>query len=500
MNNKVSSTSKKLIAVSFALGFFISSLLAYWVFTQYDFSHLQTASDSDEPLYWVAPMDSNYRRDKPGKSPMGMDLVPVYADDVSNDSSDQGSIYISPAVENNLGVKTVIVKKRQLTHSIRTVGYIQYNEDRLLHIHPRVAGWVEELFVKAEGDPIKKGQPVYTLYSPTLVNAQEEYLLAIKRKNSSLIKAAESRLNALKVPSYVIEQIKNNQVISQTITFYSQQSGVVDNLNIRQGFFVNPGTTIMSIATLDEVWVEAEIFERQAPWIKKQMNASMTLGYFPGKTWLGKVDYIYPTLDPKTRTLKVRLKFNNAEQMLKPNMFAEILIRAKAPEAQLIIPKQSLIRTGDQDRVVLALGEGKFKSVAVNIGKQNGEFVEVLSGLELGDTVVTSAQFLIDSESSKTSDFMRMDASNRLEKQTAITKGVINDIDYKNRQLNISREAISKWNRQAATLDFVLSDSLDINAVKENQTIVFTFEVDDEFTIVDWLINDLSAMQTNGEK
>jgi Cu(I)/Ag(I) efflux system membrane fusion protein len=365
------------------------------------------ADDKDKPLYWVAPMDPNYRRDGPGKSPMGMDLVPVYADDVKA-SGGSGTVEISPEVVNNLGVRTATVSRQPLQPRIRTVGYVQYNEDRLIHIHPRVEGWIERLYVKAAGDPVERGQPLYALYSPQLVNAQEELLLALKRDNRPLQKAARDRLLALQMTPEFIEQLEQDRKVRQTITFRAPQTGVIDNLNIREGFYVLPGTTLMSVGALDDVWVEAEVFERQASRVRVGQAVVMRLDYLPGRRWQGRVDYIYPSLDEKTRTLRIRLRFANEQRELKPNMFAQVDIDTAGDADTLVVPREAIIRTGSQDRVVLALGEGRFKSIAVSLGRMDENSVEVLDGLREGDSVVVSAQFLLDSESSKTSDFLRM--------------------------------------------------------------------------------------------
>ncbi|MGB0495827.1 MAG: efflux RND transporter periplasmic adaptor subunit, partial [Kangiellaceae bacterium] len=301
-----------------------------------------------------------------------------------------------------------------------------------LHIHPRVEGWIEKLHVKASGNPVNKEQPLYEIYSPALVNAQEEYLLALSRKNNRLINAAEERLNALQLPKSAIEELKNDRKVKQRITFYSPQSGVIDNLNIREGFFVKPGTTIMSIGKLDQVWVEAEVFERQSNQIKKGLKVNMTVAFLPGMLWEGLVDYVYPTLDAKTRTIKVRLIFNNHENLLKPNMFAEVEIFSSHKKETLVIPKEALIRTGNFNRVVLSLDEGKFKSIEVKIGRLDDDYVEIISGLNLGETVVSSAQFLLDSESSKTSDFKRMHHSSD-NTDSKIHSGTHKDTDTDNK-------------------------------------------------------------------
>ena len=377
--------------------------------------HDPEQSDSNsqqEPLYWVAPMDPDYRRDKPGKSPMGMDLIPVYDQGNVTAATGPGTITISPDVVNNLGVRTAAAQLRSMHTAITTVGYVQYDEDQLIHIHPRVEGWIEKLHVKAAGNPVKEGQPLYDLYSPQLVNAQEELVLALNRNNSRLIQAAEDRLKALQIDNAVINQLKQDRKVHQTMTFFAPQSGVVDNLDIREGYFVEPGTTLMSVGTLEEVWVEAEIFERQASMVEVGLPVTMNLDYLPGETWQGKVNYVYPTLDPKTRTARIRLRFQNRNNLLKPNMFAQVTIHADAKEDTLMIPREAVIRTGIQDRVVLALGEGRFKSIEVKLGRLDDQYAEIITGLESGEEVVTSAQFLLDSESSKTSDFRRLHHGN----------------------------------------------------------------------------------------
>ncbi|QIB66797.1 efflux RND transporter periplasmic adaptor subunit [Kineobactrum salinum] len=359
-----------------------------------------------EPLYWVAPMDPSYRRDQPGKSPMGMDLIPVYKE--HDGEGEAGTVHISPDVINNLGVRTVTVKSGRLRLDVKTVAYVQYDENSLVTISPRVEGWLETLHVKAAGDPVAKGEPLYTLYSPTLVNAQEELLLALKRDNPALIGAAEKRLSALQLPRADIEQLRKTRQVSQTITVTAPQSGVIDNLEVREGMFVKPGSILMSIGQLEHVWVIGEVFERQIGLLRNGDKVRLQLDYLPGKELLGQVDYIYPSLNKQTRTAQIRARFENPDEILKPGMFAQIIIETQPGSEVLLIPREALIRTGSQARVVLALGEGRFKSIAVDIGRVGEREVEILSGLNEGERIVSSAQFLIDSESSKTSDFRRM--------------------------------------------------------------------------------------------
>lgn len=374
----------------------------------------QAAKSSNEPLYWVAPMDPNYRKDKPGKSPMGMDLIPVYDKPESASDSGPGTITVSPEVVNNLGVRTAVSAMAKMHFEVRTVGYVDYNEDEIVHVHPRVEGWVEKIHIKAEGEPVKKGDPLYELYSPALVNAQEEYLFALSRGNRDLIRGAEARLRALQVPQRTLDELRKTREVRQAVTFYSPQSGVVDNFNIREGMFVKPGMTLMSIGALDEVWVEAEVFERQASVISAGLPVSMQSDFLPGERREGVVDYVYPVLDPVTRTLKVRMRFDNKDRQLKPNMFTEVVIHKHENEASLTVPKEAVIRGAESNRVVLALGSGRFKSIAVKTGRSDGKLIEILQGVNAGEEVVTSAQFLLDSESSKTSDFKRMHVEQKM--------------------------------------------------------------------------------------
>ena len=523
----------------------------------------KTNSEEKKPLYWVAPMDSNYRRDKPGKSPMGMDLIPVYEDESSTDDFGPGAVRVAPHVVNNLGVRTAPVELENMHTEISTVGYVQYDEDKLIHIHPRVDGWIEKLYVKAEGDPVEKGQPLYSLYSPQLVNAQEELLIALKRNNGSLVTAAKDRLKALQLSAGLIKELEQTKKVQQTITFYSPQAGVVDGLKIREGFYVKPGDTLLSIGKLDQVWVEAEVFERDAALIKEGLPVSMILDYLPGEDWTGVVDYVYPALNSKTRTLRVRLKFGNPDFQLKPNMFAQVSIHANQADSAIIVPKEAVIRTGKQDRVVLALGDGQFKSIEVTIGRVDKDSIEILSGLNEDDVVVTSAQFLIDSESSKSSDFKRMthdEVPNSIwmqgevnsvmtghrmvnithgpaeawdwpemtmdfnvaenvdvdslksgqslhfevsktedsgyevtgihimsqpEVSSATVSGLINEITLGNRTFNISRGTIEKWDRPAATMDFIVAENIEIADFNVGDNVTFTFEVRDELVITE---------------
>jgi Cu(I)/Ag(I) efflux system membrane fusion protein len=363
------------------------------------------AADEAEVLYWVAPMDPNYRRDKPGKSPMGMDLIPVYAEDTG---SGDGSISIAPEVVQNLGVRTAVAERSRLWRGIDTVGYIDYDESLVSHIHLRTEGWIENLAVQSEGERVTRGQRLFDLYSPELVNAQEEFLQALKLDNAGMQQASRDRLAALGVSKDQVQALQKSRRVQQRIAIYAPQDGVVSTLPVREGMFVKPADRVMSLADLSQVWLLAEVFERQADWVEVGQDADVVLPYQPGTQLEGRVEYIYPGLDPKTRTLKVRLRFANPDETLKPNMYANVKIYGGPRENVVVIPLEALIRTGREERVVIDLGEGRFASRSVTAGIESGDWVEILSGIEPGDRVVTSGQFLIDSEASLKASLQRM--------------------------------------------------------------------------------------------
>tara|TARA_R110000744_G_scaffold20279_3_gene53273 strand:+ start:1207 stop:3027 length:1821 start_codon:yes stop_codon:yes gene_type:complete len=486
------------------IGIAIGSVITFGAYSLIAPSGIEQTTSTeavDKPLYWVAPMDANYRRDKAGKSPMGMDLVPVYANESKGPDEGVGTIRISSDVVNNLGVRTAIATNQPLNFEINTVGYVTYDEEKIVHIHPRVQGWIEKLYVKSEGETVQKNQPLYDIYSPELVNAQEELLLALSRNNKQLIIAAENRLKALHLPSTAIIKLKKTKQVQQQITFYAPQNGVVETLNIREGFFVIPGTTLLSIGDLSEVWLEAEVFERQANQVKTGTPVTMTLDYLPGRTWQGQVDFIYPTLDAKTRTVKVRSRFNNQKGEFKPNMFAQITIHSSTDEQALLIPTEALIRTGRQDRVVLALGEGSFKSIAVTVGRYDSENVEILSGLSAGEKVVSSAQFLLDSESSKTSDFARMNSEQSEDENimptTVWVQASITKIMAGHKMLTLAHEAIPEWHWPEMVMDFVAIDSIDFSQLKVGLSlhVEVSKTAEGDYIITNIHIPDVSSLQ-----
>ena len=370
--------------------------------------HTNLEPEEKKIKYWVAPMNPDYRRDEPGKSPMGMDLIPVYEGDEESTGDETSTVNVSPEVVNNLGVRSTKVEVGPLWKRISTVGYIDYDETRINHIHTRTEGWVEKLQVRAEGEEVKRGQLLFELYSPPLVNAQEEYLQALASGNRLLTQASKEKLSALGISKSQIDKLEKNKKVTQNIRFYAPQSGVLVNLGVREGMYIKPETQVLSIANLDTIWLLAEVFERQSSWVEVGQIAEATLPSMPGIIWKGEVEYIYPDLDPVTRTLRVRLRFDNSKEQLMPNMYAHVTVYAGEKKDVISIPREALIRQANQERVIKVVGDVRFQAQEVVAGIESGDWVEITEGLTEGDEIITSSQFLIDSESNLKASLNRM--------------------------------------------------------------------------------------------
>ena len=437
------------------------------------------ADEKKEPeiLYWVAPMDPDYRRDGPGKSPMGMDLVPVYAEDKPDDNA----IHISSAVEQSLGVRTSEAQRRSLWRKVEATGYVGFDETRVSQINLRTEGWIQHLLIKNEGERVREGQVLFEFYSPELVNAQKEYVQSKRRDDARMLAATEEKMLALGMSQADIRRLAGSSSVSNTVQILAPQDGTVTSLNVREGMFVRPATEIMNLADLSSVWLQAEVFESQSDWVKQGQSAEARLNYMPGEVFSGKVDYVYPVLDPKTRTLQVRLRFDNPDERMKPNMYARVTIFGKPHPAALSIPREALIRGQDTDRVVVALGEGKYTVQEVMTGIESGEWIEIIAGVEIGDKVVTSAQFLIDSEASLAGSIRRLDASQVTDGDRAqpavFGSGIVNAVDPVTRRIRISHGPIEALGWTAMTMEFDVLPGADLASISIGQSVHFSLSL-----------------------
>ena len=446
------------------------------------------AAEDKEVLYWVAPMDPNYRSEEPGKSPMGMDLVPVYADA----DNEVGIVKINPDMVQNLGVRTAKVERGKLWRLIEAVGYVAFDERKLSHVHLRTNGWIETLNVKSNGEPVKKGDVLFELYSREVVNAQEEYIQSLRSNNDYLRRASRERLEALGMSKQQIREVAKKRRAFQQVRILASQDGIIHNLNVREGMYVKPNMEVMTLADLSSVWLLVDVFERQSDWVATGQPAEVRLGYLPGQVWEGNVEFVYPTIDPKTRTLQTRLRFNNPDEVLKPNMYADVRIYAGPKLDVLSIPREALIKSGDaQQHVILSLGEGRFRAVSVLAGMESDGRVEIIEGLNEGEKVVTSAQFLIDSEASLKASFSRMGSddveSDEAEKESKATKdetfmgmGVVNDIFAEERRVNISHQPIEALDWPEMTMDFKLNDNASLDGIAPGAKVHFMLVKDDQ--------------------
>ena len=368
--------------------------------------------DGSQPLHWVAPMDPNFIRDEPGKSPMGMDLVPKCSSETIGSSA--GQVKIDSTVLQNIGVRTERVKQRDLERVIRSAGRVDYDERLVSHVHTKVQGWVEKLYADYEGQMVARGQPLLEIYSPELVSTQEEVLIAVRYLEetkaspfpdvrdggASLLDAAKQRLALWDVPERDIERLIETGETRKTLTLYAPSSGAVTHLMVREGMEVAPNANLYTIADLSRVWVYANVYEYELPWIEVGQRAIVEISYLPGQSFEGTVTHIDPFLDPNTRTARVRLEHANPKGLLKPEMFANVSIRTDARSDVLAIPEEALIRSGRRNLVFVALGEGRFEPRAVEMGIETGDgWIEISEGLAEGEVIVSSGQFLIDSES-----------------------------------------------------------------------------------------------------
>ncbi len=389
----------------------LALLVGIGIGSRLDFGDAAPGSESRGPadrevLYWVAPMDPNFRRDEPGQSPMGMDLVPVYADEVD---ARPGVVSIDPVVVNNLGVRTARAERGPLPRLVDTTAHVSYDEDTVQHVHTRVDGWIETLNATAEGDAVAAGDLLFELYSPTLVNAQQEYLAALRSGSASLKSASRDRLLSLGMTAAEVRRLDEERRARQRVQVFATGDGVIAELGVREGMFVTPNTDVISIARLDTVWVFADVLERQAGWVSPGQEARIRFEALPGRVYAGKVDYLHPELDPATRTLRVRIRLANEDGRLRPNMFGRVRIEGRETGPVIHVPREAVIRSGHGSRVVIDLGGGRFESRQVSLGIESGQRIVVRDGVGNGERVVVSGQFLIDSESNVGTAFARME-------------------------------------------------------------------------------------------
>ncbi len=365
-----------------------------------------TAKSSErQVLYWYDPMRPDQHFGAPGRSPfMAMDLVPKYADEVEPSTV----VTIDATVVQNLGVRTARVTRGDFWQRVDTTGRVVADEHSRVTVTARADGWVERLTVRAEGEPVAKGATLAHIYSPVIAAAQDELLLALGAHDDALIAAARARLEALAVPAADIARIVTTREVSKLTRVLSPIDGYVMRLDVREGSAVALDRPLFELSSHATVWVLAEVPERESGWIGRDRPVEVTVAAHPGVVFEGDVDYVYPDVEQATRTRRVRIVIENREEHLHPGMYADVVLYGGARRDVLLVPSEAVIRTGTRDVVIVAEGDGRFRPVHVELGAERGGQTIVRAGLDVDDEVVTSGQFLIDSEASLTGAYQRM--------------------------------------------------------------------------------------------
>jgi multidrug efflux pump subunit AcrA (membrane-fusion protein) len=355
-----------------------------------------------------------------------MDLVPVYEDELVGGVA----VTVDPVIQQNMGLRTAIVGQEPLERTIRTYGHVTADETRTIQVNLKTGGWIEKLYVDYTGMYVEKGQPLFEFYSPDLLAAQEEYLSTLKSigsrlgdSGSDLLQSARRRLEYFDVAVGEIQSIQDSGKVKKNLVIRSPFTGYVIDRNVEEGSYVKAGTTIFRITDLSHVWVEAHVYEYEFPWIREGLAAEMTLPYEPGRVFPGRVSFVYPYLQPKTRDVVIRLQFVNPDMKLKPDMYADVRIRTATEGMGMVIPTEAVIRSGERNLVFVTRDNNKFTPRDVTLGPalDDGK-VQILSGLAPGEVIVTSGQFLLDSESKLKEAVQKMLEAKRAEVKTGAAK------------------------------------------------------------------------------
>lgn len=366
-----------------------------------------------EILFYRNPMDPTITSPVPAKDSMGMDYVPVYVEDAGTSAKSGAVVEIDPAVVQNMNVRTEPARRRDLTKQIRTVGYLEFDQQRMVTVTTKYSGWVEKVDVNYVGEKVRRGQPLFEIYSPELVQTEQELLSALnfareledapedaRSRAWSMVKSARTRLSYWDVTPEQIARLEETGEVFRTLEVSAPASGLVmKRMTGLEGMAVRPGMELFHIADLSSLWLSVELFEDQLAAVREGTEAEINLSYFPGETFRGRVRFLEPELSEKTRTMRAKIEVPNRDGRLRKGMYATVQLQPVEVRDALTVPVQSVLRTGQRNVVVVALGGGRFEPRNVTLGHEAEGFAEVLGGLEEGLEVVTSAQFLLDSES-----------------------------------------------------------------------------------------------------
>lgn len=446
-------------------------------------------SDEKKVLYWYDPMVPNQHFDKPGKSPfMDMELVPKYADA----ASESGGVSINPSVTQNLGVRLTTVERIKFSGMLIAPATVMFNERDVAIVQTRAAGFVERVHARAPGDVIRQGAPLVEITVPEWVSAQAEWLVLRNTGDHELARAARDRLRLLGMPEEIIKRLEKSGRPQQHFTITAPIAGVIQALDVRQGMTISPGMTVARINGLRTVWLEAAVPETQGGKMREGQQVTARLAAFPDQNLTGKVTAVLPDLNIQSRTLRVRMEFPNPELKLRPGMFAQVQLGDAGQKAVLAVPTEAVIRTGKRNVVICVNADGSFTPVEVTLGSEGEGRTAVLSGLEEGQKVVASGQFLIDSEASLSGVLARMntvpaaaaDANAQAPAQSKAIEafGVVEKVA--GQELTLSHEPIPALDWPAMTMPFSVASDVALTSLKSGQRIRFWLEKQGEDLVI----------------
>lgn len=443
------------------------------------------AKPARKVLYYRNPMGLPDTSPTPKKDPMGMDYIAVYEDDAP--ASGGSDIRISPDRVQKLGVRTELVHRHKLDRSVRAAGRVEVDERRVFAIAPKFEGWVEKLYVNSTGQPVAAGQPLFDVYSPELVSAQREYAVAINgvaalkdapESQASMKTLAESSLTRLRnwdIPDSEIRVLAAGADARRTLTLRSPVNGIVLEKKALQGMRFMPGEMLYQIADLSRVWVLADVFEQDLAMVRNGSRAEVSINAYPERKFEGRVTFVYPTLSAQTRTVPVRIELANPGGLLKPAMFADVVIGAEPNGARLAVPISAVIDSGTRRVVLVQTGEGRFESREVKLGARGNEYVEVLDGVREGENVVVSANFLIDSESNLKAALGGLNTTPAPAKVSHRATGTVQEIDDKGNTLSIAHGPIPSLKWPSMTMEFAVSHNTLLKGLQAGAAITFEF-------------------------
>src|SRR5579862_5454409 len=366
----------------------------------------QNATSSKEQTLFTCGMHPQVVQAQPGNCPIcGMKLTPIRKQEGAATALQSTALSVDPVTTQTMGIRTAVVTRGPLRRTIRTVGTIDYNETTLADVTTKFKGWVEKLYVNATGQLVMRGEPLFEIYSPELYSAQREYLLALEQATNgsggaALKTSALTKLKFFDISDEQIAELDRNGQPHKALRILAPQDGFVVDKTIVEGQMLDPGMKLYRLADLGLVWVQAQIYEQDLVYVKLGQEATVTLSYLPDREFRGRVTYIYPNVDEKTRTARVRMEFHNPGYFLKPGMFATVKVSSELEPSALLVPDMAVLRSGEKNTVFVALEQGKFNPRNVILGLQaENDYYQVLSGLKPGERIVTSGQFMLDSES-----------------------------------------------------------------------------------------------------